>query len=129
MMIATNVKELRTYHSHIEIEEDLLLSELAAQIPFMVHNQSPRNMYQCQMAKQTMGTPSMTLAQRNDNKMYSLNYPQSPLVTSITCNKLGFDKYPSGINSVIAVLSYTGYDIEDAMIINKSAYERGFMHG
>lgn len=47
LMIATNTKELNNLHTHIEIEEDMILSELAAQIPFTVHNQSPRNMYQC----------------------------------------------------------------------------------
>ena len=51
------------------------------------------------------------------------------MITSNTNKDLGFDDFPSGINSVVAVLSYTGYDIEDALIINKSAYERGFMHG
>ena len=45
MMIATNPQDITTDHSHIEILEDSILSELAAQIPFMVHNQSPRNMY------------------------------------------------------------------------------------
>lgn len=129
MMISTNMSELTTQHTHIEIQQDSLLSELAAQIPYMVHNQSPRDMYQCQMAKQTMGTATMCLSKRSDNKMYSLNTPQIPLITSVTCDRLGFNDFPSGVNSVIAVLSYTGYDIEDAMIINKSAYERGFMHG
>lgn len=129
MMIAACPEEVGAAHTHLELSSESMLSELAAQIPFMVHNQSPRNMYQCQMAKQTMGLATHALSMRADNKMYVLNTPQKPLTTSETYNQLGFDEFPSGVNSVVAVLSYTGYDIEDAMIINKSAYERGFMHG
>ena len=108
-----------------------MLSLLACCIPFSDHNQSPRNMYQCQMAKQTMGTALYNYPYRADNKIYRITTPQKPLVSSKSeqINKAGFDKYPSGTNAVVAVISYTGYDMEDAMIINKGAYERGFGHG
>jgi len=55
-----------------------------------------------------------------------LYFPQIPLVRTKDHEEYGFDEYPSGINAVVAVLSYTGFDMEDAMIINKSSYERGF---
>lgn len=129
LMIAVNKNELTKSHTHHEIDPQTILSELAMQIPYMVHNQSPRNMYQCQMAKQSMGTSTLAMQNRVDNKMYQVYFPQKPLISSSTNQKLGFEDFSGGINSVVAVLSYTGYDIEDAMIINKSAYERGFMHG
>lgn len=129
LMIAVSKNELTRSHTHLELSTDKLLSELAMQIPFMVHNQSPRNMYQCQMAKQSMGTSTLAGQNRLDNKMYQVYFPQKPLVSTSTNYEYGFEEFSGGINSVVAVLSYTGYDIEDAMIINKSAYERGFMHG
>jgi len=97
--------------------------------PFPDYNQSPRNMYQCQMAKQTMGTPYHNHPYRMDNKVYRILFPQEPLVRTENYNKFDFRQYPHGTNAVVAVISYTGYDMEDAMIINKSAYERGFGHG
>lgn len=117
--------------SHKETNPLSMLSLLACCIPFPDHNQSPRNMYQCQMAKQTMGTAIYNYPFRADNKIYRITTPQKPLVGSKTkqVKKSGFDDYPSGTNAVVAVISYTGYDMEDAMIINKSAYERGFGHG
>ena len=116
-----------TYHQ--EIDPVKTLSLVAGLTPFCDYNQSPRNMYQCQMAKQTMGLPYFNFPFRCDNKTYRILFPQSPIVRTHIYDEFGFDYYPAGINAVVAVLSYTGYDMEDAMIINKSAYERGFGHG
>lgn len=81
------------------------------------------------MAKQTMGTPYHNHPYRMDNKVYRLLFPQAPLVRTENHNKYDFGLCPSGTNAVVAVISYTGYDMEDAMIINKGAYDRGFGHG
>lgn len=81
------------------------------------------------MGKQTMGTPSTAITHRTDNKLYRLQSPQTPIVRPAVHNKFGFDDAPNGANAVVAVISYTGYDMEDAMILNKSAHERGFGYG
>ena len=81
------------------------------------------------MAKQTMGTPYHNHPYRMDNKVYRLLFPQAPLVRTENHNSYDFGLCPSGTNAVVAVISYTGYDMEDAMILNKGAYDRGFGHG
>jgi DNA-directed RNA polymerase I subunit RPA2 len=129
MSIACSMEDVREDTTHQELHPSNILSELATQIPFLEHNQSPRNMYQCQMAKQTMGTSYHNHPYRADNKIYKITNPQLPLVRCDKYEDIGFNEYPSGTNAVVAVISYTGYDIEDAMIINKSSYERGFGHG
>ncbi|XP_002742157.1 DNA-directed RNA polymerase I subunit RPA2-like [Saccoglossus kowalevskii] len=115
--------------THLELSESGLLSAVASLTPFSDFNQSPRNMYQCQMGKQTMGTPVHTYLHRTDNKLYRLQTPQSPIVRPCSYDTYNIDNYPLGTNAVVAVISYTGYDMEDAMILNKSSYERGFAHG
>jgi hypothetical protein len=106
-----------------------ILSVIANLTPFSDFNQSPRNMYQCQMGKQTMGTPSQSYPYRFDNKLYRIQSPQSPIVRPKLHEKYNMDEYPNGTNAVVAVISYTGYDMEDAMILNKSSHERGFGYG
>ena len=59
------------------------------------------------MAKQTMGVPLLSWRHRNDNKMYSLTTPQSPLVRPGLYDVLEADEYPLGTNACIAVMSYT----------------------
>ena len=68
--------------THREIANNTILSFLANLTPFSECNPSPRNIYQCQMAKQTMGFSSYTLDSRSDNRMYILQTPQSPLTRS-----------------------------------------------
>ncbi|XP_078256103.1 DNA-directed RNA polymerase I subunit RPA2 [Rhinoraja longicauda] len=115
--------------SHQELFPHSMLSVVASFIPYSDHNQSPRNMYQCQMGKQTMGFPLYTFPDRSDSKLYRLQTPQSPLVRPHMYDFYNMDNYPIGTNAVVAVISYTGYDMEDAMIINKASWERGFAQG
>lgn len=111
---------------HKELMETNILSVVGNLTPFSEFNQSPRNMYQCQMGKQTMGTPCHAFPFRSDNKLFRLMHGQSPIVRPALHSTYGFDNYPNGCNAVVGVLAYSGYDMEDAMIINKSAHERGF---
>ena len=76
-----------------------------------------------------MGTPSTVLQHRTDNKLYRLQSGQTPIVRPDVHHHYGMDNFPNGTNAVVAVIAYTGYDMEDAMILNKSAHERGFGYG
>ncbi|RDL36946.1 DNA-directed RNA polymerase subunit beta [Venustampulla echinocandica] len=130
MSIAVTEPEIVSGEStHVEFDPTHILSILANMTPFSDHNQSPRNMYQCQMGKQSMGTPGTAIRYRDDNKTYRLQTGQTPIVRAPLHNEYGFDNFPNGMNAVVAVISYTGYDMDDAMIINKSGHERGFGHG
>ncbi|KAI9313527.1 hypothetical protein BX666DRAFT_1977413 [Dichotomocladium elegans] len=115
--------------THQEFTPTNIFSIIANMTPFSDFNQSPRNMYQCQMGKQTMGTPSTVFNHRTDNKLYRLQTGQTPVVRPTAHSDYGFDGFPNGANAIVAVISYTGYDMEDAMILNKSAHERGFGYG
>ncbi|CAN6293083.1 unnamed protein product [Urochloa humidicola] len=115
--------------THEEIHPTAILSVVANLTPWSDHNQSPRNMYQCQMAKQTMGFCGQALKFRTDIKAFHLQTPQTPIVRTATYSKYCMDEFPSGTNAIVAVLAYTGYDMEDAMILNKSAVDRGMFRG
>lgn len=128
--IACQASEIEAGQStHVEYSPTHVLSLIANMTPFSDFNQSPRNMYQCQMGKQTMGTPSTAISHRTDNKLYRIQSPQTPIVRPVMHDRYGFDDAPNGTNAIVAVISYTGYDMEDAMILNKSAHERGFGYG
>lgn len=130
MNVAVTPQEIENnVHTHVEFTPTNMLSILANLTPFSDFNQSPRNMYQCQMGKQTMGTPGVALCHRSDNKLYRLQSGQTPIVKANLYDDYGMDNFPNGTNAVVAVISYTGYDMDDAMIINKSADERGFGYG
>lgn len=116
--------------THQEITPTSLLSILGLLVPFSDHNQSPRNMYECQMLKQTMAIPCRNLSYRYDTKSYLLTTPQRPIVRNAIIHDLGgFDTHPTGTNLVVAVSAYTSYDMEDAALINKASLERGLFHG
>lgn len=114
-------------YTHLEIADYSILSLIAGLIPFPHHNQSPRNTYQCAMGKQAIGHIGTNIKKRFDLLMLQLNYTQRPLSCSKILDINKYNKIPAGINAMVAVMSYSGYDIEDAIIVNKDSIERGFM--
>lgn len=111
MDIAVTLDELMerpvSERRHFEISPEAIFSFTASLTPYPDFNQSPRNMYQCQMAKQTMGHSTYTWKHRADPKAYRLLTPQSPLVRTKSYVKYDVDHYPLGFNAVVAVMSYT----------------------
>ncbi|KAL8595334.1 DNA-directed RNA polymerase III subunit RPC2 [Nucella lapillus] len=124
--IAMREGDIREWTTHMEVEPFTVLGVCAGLIPFPNHNQSPRNTYQCAMGKQAMGTIGYNQMNRIDTLMYLLTYPHAPLVKTKTIELVDFDKLPAGQNAIIAVVSYAGYDIEDALLLNKASLDRGF---
>lgn len=124
--IALYESNIDCHSTHLEIEPFTILGVCAGLVPYPHHNQSPRNTYQCAMGKQAMGSIAYNQRNRIDTLLYSLVYPQAPLVKTKTIDIIQFDKLPAGQNASIAVMSYSGYDIEDALILNKASLDRGF---
>ncbi|XP_021756496.1 DNA-directed RNA polymerase III subunit 2-like [Chenopodium quinoa] len=125
-LIALYEDQAQLETTHIEIEPFTILGVISGLIPYPHHNQSPRNTYQCAMGKQAMGNIAYNQLFRMDTLLYLLVYPQRPLLTTKTIELVKYDKLGAGQNATVAVMSYTGYDIEDAIVMNKSSLDRGF---
>jgi DNA-directed RNA polymerase II subunit RPB2 len=126
-LIAMNHKDVLTDESktHAEIHPSCILGSLASNIPFPDHNQSPRNAYQSAMGKQAMGMYALNYRERFDAMSHLLCYPQIPLVSPFVSKFYGSEKMPVGQNIVVAIMTYTGYNQEDSIMINRSFLQRG----
>jgi DNA-directed RNA polymerase III subunit RPC2 len=125
-LIALYEKDIIGNTTHLEIEPFTILGAVAGLIPYPHHNQSPRNTYQCAMGKQAIGAIAYNQLNRIDTLLYLMVYPHKPMVKTKTIELIGYDKLPAGQNAMVAVMSYSGYDIEDALVLNQGSIDRGF---
>src|SRR5437879_4403225 len=124
-LVAMNSDDVSTKHTHLELFPAAMFGIAASILPYPEHNQSPRNTYESAMAKQSLGFSSPTYPISPHVRQHLLVSPQAPVVRTKTLNLLKIDERPLGQNCVVAVLSFEGYNIEDAIIMNKSSIERG----
>ncbi|RLG57307.1 MAG: DNA-directed RNA polymerase subunit B [Hadesarchaea archaeon] len=123
--IAVSEDELSPEHTHLEINPLVILGISAALVPYAEHNQSPRNTYGANMAKQALGITTTSIHKRVDTRGHFFHYPQVALVKTKVMDAVGFDRRPAGQNLVVAIASYGGYNMEDALIVNRDSIDRG----
>ena len=112
-------------YTHCEIHPSSILGVLASTIPFPDHNQSPRNTYQSAMGKQAMGIYTSNFRHRMDTLGHILSYPNKPLVQPYNAQFIKMNELPNGLNAIVAIASYSGYNVEDSVIMNQSSIDRG----
>jgi len=124
-LVCLEPAQLTVEHTHLEIAPFATLGAVVSLIPYAEHNQSPRNVYEGAMGKQALGIFASNYELRTDSRMHVLVYPQKPIVTTRSSEFIGLHSRPTGQNMVVAVLTGQGYNMEDAVVLNRSAVERG----
>ncbi len=123
--VALDLRQVGPDHTHVEIAPYTILGICTSVIPYPEHNQSPRNSYEAAMAKQALGVFGTNFFNRVDTQSHILHYPQIPLVKTKPMDVLGYFERPSGQNFIVAVMSFEGYNMEDAIVFNRSSIDRG----
>ena len=118
----------RNTYDYLEIHPSLTLSLYTNMIPLAHHNQAPRNIFSGQQGKQAVGVYVNNFNTRIDTASYVLHYPQKSLLTTKYTKYTNFDRLPNGENIIVAIATYTGYNQEDSVIINKNSIERGMFN-
>jgi DNA-directed RNA polymerase II subunit RPB2 len=123
--IAMDKTTLNSFHTHVEIHPSTMLSAISANIPLSNHNQSARNVFHAAQSKQAIGVYSTSFNKRFDTMSYVLHYSQKPLITTRISDYTLSNNLPNGFNVIVAIMSYSGFNQEDSIMINKNSLDRG----
>ena len=121
----TELKNNNSNYTHMEIHPSLILGFLGFNIPYSNCSQAPRNVYGTGQSKSSVGTYISNFRNRFDTTAYVLGNPQKPLINTRLSHYAMINDLPTGVNAIVAIGCYTGYNQEDSIILNKTALERG----
>ncbi|MFH1771106.1 MAG: DNA-directed RNA polymerase subunit B [archaeon] len=124
-LVAFTKKDLTPEHTHLEISPLAIVGLTTSLVPFGNYNHGVRLSQGSKNQKQAIGFYVANFFNRMDMDVNLLHYPQYPIVATLMHDTLHYEKHPSGQNIVVAVMSYQGYNMEDAIVINKGSIDRG----
>lgn len=110
-------------HTHQEIHPIDIFGLVLSLLPFANHDHSSRLIKGGKTLKQSLGIYATDYLVRLDTDVSVMHYPQKPIVRSFIYDALSV--YPSGQNLVVAIMPYEGYNMEDAVVLNRSSIDRG----
>jgi DNA-directed RNA polymerase beta subunit len=125
MYIAMKEEDITGFHTHLEIHPSTAFSVVTHIVPFAHHNQAPRVYFHAAQSKQAIGVYTTNFSKRFDTMGYIQHYPQKRIVTTRGSFYNGNNSMPNGTNVIVAVATYTGWNQEDGIILNKSSVDRG----
>ncbi len=125
LFIALTQDDLTPSKTHCEIDPMVILGIGSSLVPYPEHNSSPRITMGAGMGKQSLGFGDANYRIRPDTRGHLLHYPQKPLTQTHASKYINFNERPAGQNFVVAVMSFHGYNMEDAIVMNKASVERG----
>jgi DNA-directed RNA polymerase II subunit RPB2 len=126
-LIATVPSNLKSnsYYTHCEIDPSLIFGVMGNSIIYPESNQLPRNVFSCGQSRQAVSVYHSNFQMRMDKMGVILNYGQTPLIKSRYLEYINKEEQPYGVNAIVAIMSYTGYNVEDAILINEASVKRG----
>ena len=126
-LIATTLDQIKQnkYFTHVEIDPSLMFGVMGNSITYPEDNQLPRNVFSCGQSRQAVSVYHSNYQMRLDKMGVVLNYGQTPLIKSRYLEYINHEEQPYGVNAIVAIMSYTGYNVEDAILINKGSIDRG----
>lgn len=123
VLTTLNESELTPEYTHLEIDNTACLGIITSLVPYANHDHPPRLLKGSKTLKQGLGIYGANYPVRIDTDVSVLHYPQKPIVRSFVYDTLNI--YPSGQNLIVAIMTYEGFNIEDAIILNRASIDRG----
>ena len=124
-VVALSDKEIDAHTTHLEIDKASMLGLTMNLIVFPEYNSIGRHPISSNFAKQSQGLYAINFNRRYDPRAFLLYYPQEPIVNSLAYRTLKMNRHPHGQNLVVALATYYGYNMKDAVVLNKGAVDRG----
>ena len=126
-LFATQLDEVKRnkFYTNLEIDPSLILGVMGNSVIYPEHNPIARNVFSCSQSRQAVSVYHSNFQMRIDKMGVILNYGETPLVKSRYLKYINNEEQPYGVNAIVAIMSYTGYNVEDAILINEGAIARG----